>query len=77
MNGSIGVVQGEADVGAWVKFDDGARDIISGADLIKLTLGWAISTHKAQGSAFRRVIIPISPSRLLDRTMIYTALTRA
>lgn len=38
---------------------------------------WAISVHKAQGSAFRRVIIPIVPSKLLDRTMLYTAITRA
>jgi exodeoxyribonuclease V alpha subunit len=45
--------------------------------LEKLTHGWAISVHKAQGSAFRRVILPITPSRLLDRTMVYTAITRA
>jgi hypothetical protein len=43
---------------------------IDGADLEKLTHGWAISVHKAQGSAFRRVILPITPSRLLDRTAL-------
>ena len=35
------------------------------------------SVHKAQGSSFGRVILPIVPSRLFDRTMIYTAVTRA
>nr|NLR88273.1 ATP-binding domain-containing protein [Rhizobium sp. P28RR-XV] len=35
-----------------------------------------MSVHKAQGSAFRRVIIPVVRSKLLDRTMLYTAITR-
>lgn len=51
--------------------------MITAADLDKLTHGWAISVHKAQGSAFRRIIIPLVRSRLLDRTMLYTAITRA
>ncbi|CDZ49802.1 Hypothetical protein NGAL_HAMBI2427_33460 [Neorhizobium galegae bv. orientalis] len=34
------------------------------------------SVHKAQGSAFKRVIIPVVRSKLLDRTMLYTAITR-
>ncbi|RWY88671.1 hypothetical protein EHI44_11405 [Rhizobium leguminosarum] len=36
-----------------------------------------ITIHKTQGSAFKRVIIPVVPSKLLDRTMLYTAITRA
>ena len=32
--------------------------------------------HKAQGSQFKRVIFPVTRSRLLDRALIYTALTR-
>ena len=59
-----------------VRFDDGAEDAITTADLEKLTHGWAISVHKAQGSAFKRVIIPVVQSKLLDRTMLYTAITR-
>ncbi len=61
---------------ARLQFDDGAEDVITTADLEKLTHGWAISVHKAQGSAFRRVIIPVVRSKLLDRTMLYTAITR-
>ncbi|MBB5051022.1 exodeoxyribonuclease V alpha subunit [Afipia massiliensis] len=77
MNGAIGTIRHPHQDGAWVAFDDGTADAILAADLEKLTHGWAISVHKAQGSAFRRVILPIARSRLLDRTMIYTAATRA
>ena len=76
MNGSLGVVTKPHPKGAWVRFDDGAEDAIATADLEKLTHGWAISVHKAQGSAFKRVIIPVVRSKLLDRTMLYTAITR-
>jgi exodeoxyribonuclease V alpha subunit len=76
MNGSLGVVTKPHPKGAWVRFDDGAEDVITTADLEKLTHGWAISVHKAQGSAFKRVIIPVVRSKLLDRTMLYTAITR-
>lgn len=77
MNGALGVLQKLHPKGAWVRFDDGAEDVVTAADLEKLTHGWAISVHKAQGSAFRRVIIPVVQSKLLDRTMLYTAITRA
>lgn len=55
MNGSLGVVTKPHPKGARARFDDGAEDVITTADLEKLTHGWAISVHKAQGSAFKRV----------------------
>lgn len=60
-----------------ILWDDGeARDLTS--DLLpNLELAYAITIHKAQGSQFRRVIIPVMRSRLLDRTLLYTAVTRA
>lgn len=36
-----------------------------------------ITVHKAQGSQWPRVIVPLTGHRLLDRTLVYTALTRA
>lgn len=42
-----------------------------------LELAYAITIHKAQGSQFPRAIVPVRHSRLLDRTMLYTAITRA
>ena len=43
----------------------------------RIDLAYAISTHRAQGSQWGTIIIPLSPSRLLDRALLYTALTRA
>ncbi|WEK44299.1 MAG: AAA family ATPase [Candidatus Sphingomonas colombiensis] len=79
MNGSLGVVQRQTSEGARTLFDDdevGAVDIRI-SNLQRVLRGWAITVHKAQGSAFERVIVPIVPSRLLDRLMLYTAITRA
>ena len=42
-----------------------------------LELGYAITVHKAQGSQWPRVIVPLTGHRLLDRTLVYTAVTRA
>ena len=38
---------------------------------------YAMSLHKAQGSQFKRVIVPINSSRMIDRNWLYTAITRA
>ena len=77
MNGSLGVVRAPTRNGAMVSWDDGQDLEIGEADLQKLVRGWSISVHKAQGSAWQRVIVPITHSRLLDRTLLYTAVTRA
>ncbi len=45
--------------------------------LINLELSYAITVHKSQGSQFKRVIIPIHQTRLLDLTLLYTAVTRS
>jgi exodeoxyribonuclease V alpha subunit len=55
---------------------DGARHKILEEDFHRVNLAYAITVHKAQGSQFKRVIVPVVRSRLLDRTLIYTALTR-
>ncbi|NNA21241.1 AAA family ATPase [Pseudomonas lundensis] len=56
---------------------DGVRHYILDTDVDSLELAYSITVHKAQGSQFRRVIIPVRQSRILDRTFIYTAATRA
>ena len=55
---------------------DGAEHEIPEEDFQHVDLAYAITVHKAQGSQFKRVIVPVTRSRLLDRTLIYTALTR-
>ncbi len=49
------------------------------SELDELTLAYAISIHKSQGSEFSAVIIPLFMQHftLLQRNLVYTALTRA
>lgn len=49
------------------------------AELSELTLAYALTIHKSQGSEFQIVILPIHSlySRMLQRNLIYTAITRA
>jgi exodeoxyribonuclease V alpha subunit len=61
----------------WVLWDDGLRRPVVEAMLDDMELGYAITVHKAQGSQWPRVIVPLTGHRLLDRTLIYTAVTRA
>ena len=56
---------------------DGAKHELQQRDGQFLQLAWAISVHKAQGSQWSRVIIPVYQSMIVDRSLIYTALTRA
>ena len=58
-------------------FDLAGLQEIYESDLEKMDYGYAITIHKAQGSQFQKVIIPVVDNRLLDRTMIYTGITRA
>ena len=63
---------------ALVDFD--GRDVpITMEDIAhkRLEHAYAISVHRAQGSEFCSVIVPIVPSRVLDSPMLYTAVTRA
>lgn len=60
-----------------IRWDDGRTLDLTAALLPHLELAYAITVHKSQGSQFGRVIIPVRPSRLLDRTLLYTAVTRA
>ena len=45
----------------------------------KITLAYAMSIHKSQGSEFQVVILPVThqSGRLLQRNLIYTAITRS
>jgi exodeoxyribonuclease V alpha subunit len=44
-----------------------------------MTLGYAISVHKSQGSEYKHVIVclPEKPANMLKRNIVYTAITRA
>ena len=74
-NGSLGTVTG-FDGGLVCAFD-GQEHQFGQSDMADIMLSYAMTVHKSQGSQFRRVIVPVQRSRILDRTLIYTAVTRA
>ena len=77
-NGTLGVVVSVGSTSISVLWDGHEQPMaMTWDDKDNLDLAYAISIHKAQGSQFTRVIVPVFPSRLLDRTLIYTAITRA
>ena len=62
-----------------VEFEDGRWAEYSFKQLEELELAYAITIHKSQGSEYPAVVIPIlsGPKMLLNRNLLYTAVTRA
>jgi exodeoxyribonuclease V alpha subunit len=60
-----------------VNYDDRLVDYES-EEIEDLTLAYAISVHKSQGSEYPAVVIPLMPQHhpLLQRNLLYTAITR-
>ena len=58
---------------------DGNEITYKRSDFSKITLAYATSIHKAQGSEFPMVILPLTMQsrRMLRRNLLYTAITRA
>lgn len=80
-NGDLGFIENiDFQTGEFlVEFEDGRRCIYPRTDITQLSLAYAITIHKSQGSEFDVVIIPCiaGPSMILTRNLIYTAVTRA
>ena len=83
-NGDVGFIKSvypdEDDVKhAIIEFSDGIRADYPERDLDIIDLAYATTIHKAQGSEYSTVIIPIMMSHyiMLKRNLIYTAITRA
>ena len=62
-----------------VKFDDGRMVNYDFTQLEELELAYAVTVHKSQGSEYPAVIIPMypGPRLLMNRNLLYTAVTRA
>jgi exodeoxyribonuclease V alpha subunit len=61
-----------------VRIDD--RDVsYDFSDLDELTLAYAVTVHKSQGSEYPAVIVPVHTTHylMLQRNLLYTAITRA
>ncbi len=62
-----------------VEFDEGRTVEYSFKQLDELELAYAITIHKSQGSEYPAVVIPLltGPRMLMNRNLLYTAVTRA
>ena len=62
-----------------VMFDDNKEVDYAYTQLEELELAYAITIHKSQGSEYPVVLLPImdGPEMLMNRNLIYTAITRA
>jgi exodeoxyribonuclease V alpha subunit len=78
-NGDVGQVlrASAADAELVVRFDD--REVRYGTDeLDELALAYAATVHKAQGSEYAVVVVPVHTQHyvMLQRNLLYTAVTR-
>ncbi len=79
MNGDLGVITGILDEREMLVDFSGNTVKYNVKDFDNLTLAYAISIHKSQGSEFKMVVMPIvrSYTIMLKRKLLYTAVTRA
>ena len=80
-NGDMGIVReiNEYSQDVVVEFDEHRRVRYPFSELDELELSYAITIHKSQGSEYPAVIMPLlgGPRMLLNRNLLYTAVTRA
>jgi len=80
-NGDMGVIRQINDFAETmtVEFDEGRMVEYPYKLLDELELAYAITIHKSQGSEYPAVVIPLlqGPSMLMNRNLLYTAVTRA
>ncbi|MBR0186107.1 MAG: ATP-dependent RecD-like DNA helicase [Synergistaceae bacterium] len=77
-NGDIGIVNWVDSGEVMVQFDD-KMIVYDTSELDELVLAYATTIHKAQGSEFPYVIMPIVKAHfiMLQRNLLYTGVTRA
>lgn len=78
-NGDIGRVSGVDPDAGLVRVDFGGRRVeYKLGELDEVSLAYAITVHKSQGSEYAAVVIPLAVQHypLLQRNLLYTAVTR-
>lgn len=80
-NGDTGIIEEINDFAETitVNFDEGRMVEYSYKLLDELELAYAVTIHKSQGSEYPAVVIPLlsGPRMLMNRNLLYTAVTRA
>ncbi|MEE1100262.1 MAG: ATP-dependent RecD-like DNA helicase [Agathobacter sp.] len=80
-NGDMGIIEqiNEYAETMQISFDDGKMVEYPFKLLEELELAYAVTIHKSQGSEYPAVVIPLlsGPRMLLNRNLLYTAVTRA
>jgi exodeoxyribonuclease V alpha subunit len=80
-NGDTGIIEEINDFAETmtISFDEGKKVEYSFKNLEELELAYAVTIHKSQGSEYPAVVIPLltGPQMLLNRNLLYTAVTRA
>ena len=78
-NGDLGLVARiDAEVGELVAAFDGREVVYGFGELDALVLAYATTVHKAQGSEYPAVVIPVMTQHyaMLARNLLYTGVTR-
>ena len=80
-NGDVGIIDEINDFAQTmtITFDETRVVEYSFKQLEELELAYAITIHKSQGSEYPAVVIPLltGPQMLMNRNLLYTAVTRA
>jgi exodeoxyribonuclease V alpha subunit len=79
-NGDIGRIMAVDEEESTLRVEyDGREVLYESGELDEIALAYAITIHKSQGSEYPAVVIPLSMQHytLLERNLIYTAVTRA
>lgn len=76
MNGETGVITEVDKESLTVRYSNSRDVIYTTADMEELSLAYAITIHQAQGSEWPMVLIPVFPSPLISKNILYTAISR-
>jgi exodeoxyribonuclease V alpha subunit len=79
-NGEIGIIaEMNAEAGRFAVAYEGRTVPYGFAEADRLTLAYAVTVHKSQGSEYPAVVIPMTRQHrpMLQRNLLYTAVTRA
>jgi exodeoxyribonuclease V alpha subunit len=78
-NGDVGIIQKVSEQGIMVEMDDGRHIHYLDDEMSDIQLAYATTIHKSQGSEYPVVVVIVATEQfmLLNRYLLYTAVTRA